>query len=116
MRLISVEAILNIEKGKEDPDNNILKQFNEELAKPQYAILSHCWGENNEEVKLSEMEGLPAMKKKCRDMVRRCPGYRKIVSTCEQARKDGLEWVWVDTCCIDKGSSAELQEAINSMY
>ncbi|KAF2753318.1 hypothetical protein EJ05DRAFT_426574, partial [Pseudovirgaria hyperparasitica] len=33
-----------------------------------------------------------------------------------QARADGLEWVWIDTCCIDKSSSAELAEAINSMY
>ncbi|KAI1077521.1 HET-domain-containing protein [Whalleya microplaca] len=43
-------------------------------------------------------------------------GYRKIVLTCDQARRDGLEWAWIDTCCIDKSSSAELSEAINSMY
>ncbi|KAK4032864.1 vegetative incompatibility protein-like protein HET-E-1 [Parachaetomium inaequale] len=34
----------------------------------------------------------------------------------EEALMDTLEWVWVDTCCIDKTSSAELSEAINSMY
>ncbi|KIM66753.1 hypothetical protein SCLCIDRAFT_62188, partial [Scleroderma citrinum Foug A] len=43
-------------------------------------------------------------------------GYRKILDSCEQARKDGYRWLWVDTCCIDKRSSAELSEAINSMY
>ena len=39
-----------------------------------------------------------------------------MVDTCKQAKLDGYEWVWVDTCCIDKRSSAELSEAINSMY
>lgn len=43
-------------------------------------------------------------------------GYKKITNTCELALSDGLEYVWVDTCCIDKSSSAELTEAINSMY
>ncbi|KAI6022259.1 hypothetical protein BKA83DRAFT_53929, partial [Pisolithus microcarpus] len=38
------------------------------------------------------------------------------MKTCEQARKDGYEWLWIDTRCIDKRSSAELSEAINSMY
>ena len=51
-----------------------------------------------------------------RDEVRQRLGYRKIWDTCQQAKKDGYEWVWVDTCCIDKRSSAELSEAINSMY
>jgi hypothetical protein len=43
-------------------------------------------------------------------------GYKKIEFTCKQAAKDGVEYVWVDTCCIDKSSSAELSESINSMY
>jgi len=43
-------------------------------------------------------------------------GYWKIKKACEQALKDGLDYVWVDTCCIDKTSSAELSEAINSMF
>ncbi|RFU23738.1 hypothetical protein B7463_g12601, partial [Scytalidium lignicola] len=42
-------------------------------------------------------------------------GYAKIERTCERALADGLEYVWIDTCCIDKTSSAELSEAINSM-
>ena len=44
------------------------------------------------------------------------PGYAKIVQTCALAALDGLGYAWVDTCCIDKGSSAELSAAINSMY
>ena len=44
------------------------------------------------------------------------PGHAKILGFCEVARKQDFEWVWVDTCCIDKTSSAELSEAINSMW
>ncbi|KAK6068065.1 het domain protein [Seiridium cupressi] len=44
------------------------------------------------------------------------PGYRKINGCCALARNNSFEWVWIDTCCIDKTSSAELSEAINSMY
>ena len=116
MRLISVGAILDIEE-KGNTVDKILKQFDDdELMEVQYAILSHCWGKSDEEVKLSEMEELPKLEKEARDVVRKRAGYKKIVGTCEQAREDELEWAWVDTCCIDKGSSAELQEAINSMY
>ncbi|KAI6143794.1 hypothetical protein BKA82DRAFT_65217, partial [Pisolithus tinctorius] len=43
-------------------------------------------------------------------------GYQKIRNSCLQACHNGLHWLWVDTCCIDKRSSAELSEAINSMY
>lgn len=30
--------------------------------------------------------------------------------------KCSVEWLWIDTCCIDKNSSAELQESISSMF
>ncbi|PQE20984.1 HET domain-containing protein [Rutstroemia sp. NJR-2017a BBW] len=44
------------------------------------------------------------------------PGYAKITACCLQAAKDGYEYTWIDTCCIDKTSSAELSESINSMF
>ena len=47
---------------------------------------------------------------------RQISGYRKIQQTCEIACAQGIEYAWVDTCCIDKSSSAELSEAINSMF
>lgn len=72
---------------------------------PDYAILSHRWQDG--EVSLQDMQNDTASKK---------AGYWKIKTCCEQAVKDGLTHVWVDTCCIDKASSAELTEAINSMY
>ncbi|KAI6003185.1 hypothetical protein F5J12DRAFT_164229 [Pisolithus orientalis] len=56
------------------------------------------------------------MAKEKRDEVRSREGYHKILRSCEQAVEHGLDWLWVDTCCIDKRSSSELSEAINSMY
>lgn len=73
---------------------------------PQYAILSHTW-KDNQEVTFQECNTKAAQLKS---------GYEKITKTCQLALKDGLEYVWVDTCCIDKSSSAELTEAINSMF
>jgi len=72
---------------------------------PSYAILSHTWSE--EEVTLKDFE-LGREKSKI--------GYQKILKTCEKTLADDLEYAWIDTCCIDKSSSAELSEAINSMY
>ena len=80
-----------------------------------YAILSHRWIEGTE-VDYEEMASLAKMDVEERDEIRQRLGYQKIWDTCQQAEKDGYEWVWVDTCCIDKRSSAELSEAINSMY
>ena len=80
-----------------------------------YAILSHRWIEDTE-VDYEEMVGLAKMDAEERDEIRQRLGYWKIRDACQQAKEDGYEWVWVDTCCIDKRSSAELSEAINSMY
>ncbi|KAI5983904.1 hypothetical protein EDD15DRAFT_2151267, partial [Pisolithus albus] len=51
-----------------------------------------------------------------RDEVRQRTGYQKFLGSCEQAEKDGYRWLWIDTCCINKRSSTELSEAINSKY
>ncbi|KIM59630.1 hypothetical protein SCLCIDRAFT_125796, partial [Scleroderma citrinum Foug A] len=80
----------------------------------EYAILSHRW--IGQEVEYDEIVELAKMDKERRDKIRQRDGYRKIVESCKQAEKDGYEWLWADTCCIDKRSSAELSEAINSMY
>ena len=72
---------------------------------PPYAILSHTWGED--EVLYTDMQEGKADGK---------AGYEKIQQSCKRAAADGYEYLWVDTCCIDKRSSAELSEAINSMF
>lgn len=91
MRLINTET-LKLESLYEEPF-------------PKYAILSHRWEE--EEVFFQEFEAGAGTQKK---------GYRKILNFCELARQNDIQWAWVDTCGIDKTSSAELSEAINSMY
>ncbi|RDL34707.1 uncharacterized protein BP5553_07835 [Venustampulla echinocandica] len=73
---------------------------------PEYVILSHTW--NKEEVSFQAIQDL--------SLASKLKGFAKIQRCCDQATKDGFEWAWVDTCCIDKTSSSELSEAINSMF
>ncbi|KAH8880902.1 HET-domain-containing protein [Thozetella sp. PMI_491] len=72
---------------------------------PHYAILSHTWEE--EEFLFKEMGSSEARLKQ---------GYKKVAATCLLAHQAELQYAWVDTYCIDKSSSAELNEAINSMF
>ena len=72
---------------------------------PKYAILSHRWGEEE-----------PNHKNFRKKRQTHLAGYQKIVDCCDFVRARGHAWLWVDTVCIDKKSSAELSEAINSMY
>ncbi|KAI1130384.1 HET-domain-containing protein [Nemania abortiva] len=80
----------------------------EEMRNPlihKYAILSHTW--EHEEVEFSDMSS-PYFKS--------MEGYEKIRMASKLAEQAGLNYIWIDTCCIDRSSSAELTEAINSMY
>ncbi|KAK3947045.1 NACHT domain-containing protein [Pseudoneurospora amorphoporcata] len=72
---------------------------------PPYAILSHTWGP--EEVLFRDMKDGTGKNK---------ASYAKIRFCGDQAWRDGLKFFWVDTCCIDKSDSAELQHALNSMF
>ncbi|KAL5318786.1 hypothetical protein ACEPPN_013853 [Leptodophora sp. 'Broadleaf-Isolate-01'] len=74
---------------------------------PRYAILSHTWGPDNEEVTFEDMINGTGEDK---------PGYEKIRFCGEQARKDGLLYFWIDTCCINKSIDAELSRSLNSMF
>jgi len=97
----------------------LLKAANLELVEfapdkiPRYAILSHVWGESKDEVQFADIAVAP--ERRSRDYEAK-KEYRKIRLTCIQAMADQLDYVWIDTVCIDKSSSAELSEAINSMY
>ncbi|KAH8707474.1 hypothetical protein GQ44DRAFT_628736, partial [Phaeosphaeriaceae sp. PMI808] len=71
-----------------------------------YAILSHTW-EDGQEVTFKDL-----MESTGKDKT----GYHKIRLCAQQAKRDGLQYFWVDTCCIDKSNPAELQKAINSMF
>ncbi len=74
---------------------------------PPYAILSHTWGPSAKEVKFKDITNGKGKGK---------AAYNKLRFCAERAASDGLRYFWVDTCCIDKSSSAELQEAITSMF
>lgn len=91
-----------------------LRRFTEDSTFP-YAILSHTWG--NHEVTFQQMEALAVSPNViASESTQSTEGYRKIEGCCNLARTQGFEWVWIDTCCIDKTSSSELSEAINSMF
>jgi hypothetical protein len=83
----------------------VLKEFHGII--PPYAILSHRWGSEAEEVSFDNLK---------RDNGRSKAGRDKIVFCGRQAARDGLHYFWVDTCCIDKHDPNELTEAINSMF
>ncbi|KAG1905341.1 heterokaryon incompatibility protein-domain-containing protein [Suillus fuscotomentosus] len=67
----------------------------------KYAILSHRWGESE-----------PTFQ----DLKREGAGYKKLDKFCAKAKEYGCDFAWSDTCCINKESSSELDEAIRSMY
>lgn len=73
---------------------------------PPYAILSHTWGNDHEEVSFLDIQAGRIDGK----------GGVKVNGCCAKAEEDGLGYVWIDTCCIDKANSTELGEAINSMF
>ncbi|GMF70448.1 unnamed protein product [Aspergillus oryzae] len=85
-----------------DTGNFIIEEFFGEP--PSYAILSHTWQEM--EVTFQDITTGVIDKK----------GFKKVKDCCTFARADGYEYAWIDTCCIDKTSSAELSESLNSMY
>ena len=74
---------------------------------PKYAILSHTWGREQDEVSFQELHNPGVVSR---------PGYRKIKKSCELAEAYDCPYVWIDTCCIDKTNPTELSEAINSMF
>ena len=78
---------------------------------PPYAVVSHRWGDESEEVLFGDIGDLDGAQAKGKGL-----GYEKILGSCAQALQDGFNYIWLDTCCIDKSNSTEVNEAINSMY
>ncbi|KAK5680567.1 hypothetical protein LTS10_007499 [Elasticomyces elasticus] len=85
----------------------------DDYAPPKYAILSHRW--ENEEVLFAHWKDVKHWRSA--EPESRPNGWRKLLSFCDVARdQHGLNYGWADTVAIDKSSSAELTQAINSMY
>ncbi|KAK4892229.1 hypothetical protein LTR27_009238 [Elasticomyces elasticus] len=87
-------------------DSLMLQEFIDADSAPKYAILSHRWGDEGVTHKAWR-------KGRCTEGAK---GYVKIVDACAFARARGQAWLWVDTVCINKDSSQDLSEAINSMW
>jgi hypothetical protein len=91
----------------EDGEPSVTADLVDEDAIPRYAILSHRWGEDAEEVTFKDLAKKTGRGKS---------GYKKIQLCCEQAKRDGLQYFWIDTCCINKANKAEHSWAIQSMF
>jgi hypothetical protein len=106
MRLVDTSKLTLVTKH----DSNI----------PPYAILSHTWGDDDDELTFQEVQNLKASKWKPDDgapvALAMKPGFIKLRGAAAMAQSRGYQYLWIDTCCIDKTSSAELSEAINSMF
>jgi hypothetical protein len=89
----------------EDGSLSLVERLGDNI--PAYAILSHTWGADDEEVTYRDLLDGKGKRK---------AGYRKLEFCMQRARHDLLEYFWIDTCCIDKASSSELTEVINSMF
>ncbi|KAF1361606.1 HET-D [Lizonia empirigonia] len=74
---------------------------------PPYAILSHTWGADGDEVTFADLQTGNGKTK---------PGQEKILFCGKQAQRDNLQYFWIDTCCIDKANKAELAFSIRSMF
>jgi hypothetical protein len=105
--------LLNVKTGQ-------LEEFPASTV-PKYAVLSHTWGiEEVTYLDLYQYQNASLLPFRLGTLTGSTPeskpSYSKIRHARRQAEQDGIEYLWADTCCIDKSSSAELSEAINSMY
>ena len=103
MRFINTETLVFIEGAVEEYQN-------------QYAILSHTWNTGEELtyknfLNLDKSQLLRSMDAQALGI-----GLEKILKSCAIARSKGIQYLWVDTCCIDKRDKAELDESLNSMF
>lgn len=87
-----------------------LKQFESSRTTQDYAILSHTW--DKQEITFQQIQEI------CPEASVQYTGFNKVVRFCALARERryNFQYAWIDTCCIDKKSSAELDEAIRSMF
>ncbi|KAF2830975.1 vegetative incompatibility protein HET-E-1 [Ophiobolus disseminans] len=104
---------------RHDNDRELIITSFHENKLPPYAILSHTWGADTEEVIFADLVGGNSKANHGdgkKTSYKEKPGYKKILFCGEQARQDDLQYFWVDTCCIDKSDKAELSFAIQSMF
>nr|POF17809.1 vegetative incompatibility protein het-e-1 [Quercus suber] len=101
MGLLQYDDVGNVSFTKDLPESK--------LSKYRYAVLSHTWGPDEEEVTYDDVVSGIGLSKPG-------TGSEKIRFCIEQTRRDGLDYCWVDTCCIDKRNLVELSRALISMF
>lgn len=79
-----------------------------------YAILSHRW--IGSEITYEQLGGHIDELRAAGTTPLESPQQEKIRGACQTARAKGIRWMWIDTCCIDKSSTSELSESLNSMF
>ena len=92
-------------KAQEQEDLTLVEY--DESNTPKYAMLSHTWGLNGEEVTYKDFTEGTGRKK---------AGWEKIEFCRNQAAVDNIQHFWIDTCCINKADLTELSEAIICMF
>lgn len=98
--------LMRLLRCNDNGDFGLPEVFADDETVPPYAILSHMWEAGQEVIFQDLVDGTGKGK----------TGYRKIRFYAQQAKRDDLQYFWVDTCCIDKSDEIELQKAINSMF
>ncbi|KAK3620612.1 hypothetical protein LTR22_025513 [Elasticomyces elasticus] len=101
MRLLKRDTTGGVAFTKDLPES--------ELPQFEYAILSHTWGPDQEEVSYEDVRNGNGTSKLG-------AGAEKIRFCIEQTRQDRLDYFWVDTCCINKKDDAELSRSLRSMF
>ncbi|KAI1790889.1 heterokaryon incompatibility protein-domain-containing protein [Ganoderma leucocontextum] len=107
-----------------DTETGFFVDFPDFSTAPPYAILSHTWDPKGEQTYQEVREIQERFKRNDDPSPFPMPSIwdpvfgllDKVRMACEVARRDGFRYIWIDSCCIDKTSSSELSEAINSMY
>lgn len=100
------DNLIENDPSDNDPDDDD-SENNDSPIVPRYAILSHTWGDDKDEVTFDDVQNGRGRDKS---------GYKKLEFCAEQAEKDGIKHFWIDTCCINKANHTELSEAITSMF
>lgn len=80
---------------------------------PHYAILSHTWISPEDEITYQDFK---RRKVDIESGIFKYKGWSKLRKYFDRTARDGWEWAWMDTCCIDKTNPADTQEAINAMF
>jgi Heterokaryon incompatibility protein (HET) len=92
-----------------------LKKF-EKNEIPTYAILSHTW--YTKEIEFDTFPNVPIANltsPQAQDQTKN-PSIYKIAGMLTQAQNDGYDWIWIDSCCINKKDPSERDRSINSMF